>query len=182
MLDCDSRELVYVCAGVLVNLMSDASRRSIFKSENGVLRCVLNTGVEKATLAVTITLTLPETFDAFTFYLLCLIILESSHLVERSCQKSQLILTPPCNTVCLSRTAPPGNVIGGQPPHDTPFILLWCFLLAILVSGNLLMCPYYSCVLFTHSITPKFIPFPFSAIFYRSYTFRTIIKLLFFYF
>ncbi|KAG7167831.1 Armadillo repeat-containing protein 2-like [Homarus americanus] len=40
MLDCDSRELVYVCAGVLVNLMSDASRRSIFKTENGVLRMI----------------------------------------------------------------------------------------------------------------------------------------------
>ncbi|XP_064089288.1 armadillo repeat-containing protein 2-like isoform X1 [Macrobrachium nipponense] len=40
MLDCDSRELVYVCAGVLVNLMSDASRRSIFQSENGVLRMI----------------------------------------------------------------------------------------------------------------------------------------------
>ncbi|XP_069164537.1 armadillo repeat-containing protein 2 isoform X2 [Procambarus clarkii] len=40
MLDCDSRELVYVCAGVLVNLMSDASRRSIFKDENGVLRMI----------------------------------------------------------------------------------------------------------------------------------------------
>ncbi|XP_069991169.1 armadillo repeat-containing protein 2 isoform X3 [Penaeus vannamei] len=40
MLDCDSRELVYVCAGVLVNLMSDASRRSIFQEENGVLRMI----------------------------------------------------------------------------------------------------------------------------------------------
>ncbi|KAK4307958.1 hypothetical protein Pmani_020318 [Petrolisthes manimaculis] len=40
MLDCDSRELVYVCAGVLVNLMSDASRRSIFGAENGVLRMI----------------------------------------------------------------------------------------------------------------------------------------------
>ncbi|XP_050689564.1 armadillo repeat-containing protein 2-like isoform X2 [Eriocheir sinensis] len=40
MLDCDSRELVYVCAGVLVNLMSDASRRSIFQAENGVLRLI----------------------------------------------------------------------------------------------------------------------------------------------
>ena len=40
MLDCDSRELVYVCAGVLVNMMSDASRRSIFQQENGVLRFV----------------------------------------------------------------------------------------------------------------------------------------------
>ncbi|XP_068250206.1 armadillo repeat-containing protein 2 [Palaemon carinicauda] len=40
MLDCDSRELVYVCAGVLVNLMSDASRRSIFQGENGVLRMI----------------------------------------------------------------------------------------------------------------------------------------------
>ncbi|CAL4074694.1 unnamed protein product, partial [Meganyctiphanes norvegica] len=40
MLDCDSRELVYVCVGVLVNLMSDASRRSIFQTENGVLRMI----------------------------------------------------------------------------------------------------------------------------------------------
>jgi hypothetical protein len=38
MLDCDSRELVYVCCGVLVNVMSDASRRNIFMQENGVLR------------------------------------------------------------------------------------------------------------------------------------------------
>ncbi|XP_063849735.1 armadillo repeat-containing protein 2-like isoform X7 [Scylla paramamosain] len=40
MLDCDSRELVYVCAGVLVNLMSDASRRTIFQMEKGVLRMI----------------------------------------------------------------------------------------------------------------------------------------------
>ncbi|XP_076064878.1 armadillo repeat-containing protein 2 isoform X2 [Oratosquilla oratoria] len=40
MLDCDSRELVYVCAGVLVNMMSDASKRSIFQAENGVLRMI----------------------------------------------------------------------------------------------------------------------------------------------
>jgi len=44
MLDCDSRELVYVCSGVLVNVMSDSSRRAIFQQENGVLRCVLVIG------------------------------------------------------------------------------------------------------------------------------------------
>ena len=38
MLDCDSRELVFVCAGVLVNMMSDPQRRNVFKQEKGVLR------------------------------------------------------------------------------------------------------------------------------------------------
>lgn len=38
MLDCDSRELVFVCAGVLVNMMSDTDKRLIFRKENGILR------------------------------------------------------------------------------------------------------------------------------------------------